>query len=95
MIKTTENKISQKIKWAKRFHDKYESLAPQFGYETRKDTKEFNPYSANGKLMVEVCGNLATEIAEYAREELKKEIYKILGDKLVYKRIKETIKNLK
>lgn len=37
------------------FHDKYEELAPKFGYETRPDTKKFNPKTANGKLMVAVA----------------------------------------
>lgn len=30
---------------AKLFHDTYERLAPIFGYETREDTKEFDPDS--------------------------------------------------
>ncbi len=38
------------------FHDTYEMLAPSFGYETREDTREFNPESKNGRLMVTVCG---------------------------------------
>lgn len=37
------------------FHNTYEKLAPDFGYETRKDTKTFNKNSTNGKLMIEVC----------------------------------------
>lgn len=40
---------------ARMFHKTYEELAPQFGYETREDTREFDPESANGKLMVAVC----------------------------------------
>lgn len=39
---------------AYQFHAVYEQLAPQFGYETRPDTKEFDPESPNGKLMVAV-----------------------------------------
>ncbi len=39
---------------AKEFHDIYEKLAPQFGYETRPDTKQFNPESPNGQLMIAV-----------------------------------------
>lgn len=42
------------IEKARRFHEIYERLAPQFGYETRPDTKEFDPASPNGKLMVAV-----------------------------------------
>jgi hypothetical protein len=40
---------------AKRFHEVYERLAPLHGYTTRESTREFNPDSANGKLMVAVC----------------------------------------
>jgi hypothetical protein len=40
---------------ARFFHDTYEMLAPSFGYETRKDTRDFNPKSQNGRLMVAVC----------------------------------------
>lgn len=40
---------------AKQFHDTYERLAPSFGYETRPETREFNPESPNGRLMVAVC----------------------------------------
>lgn len=37
------------------FHETYERLAPDFGYETRQDTKQFDKNSKNGKLMVAVC----------------------------------------
>ena len=37
------------------FHNEYEKLAPTFGYETRVDTKVFNPKSSNGQLMIAVC----------------------------------------
>src|SRR6185369_12495066 len=37
------------------FHDTYEKLAPEFGYETRKDTKRLNKNWPNGKLMIAVC----------------------------------------
>lgn len=40
------------------FHETYERLAPSFGYETRPDTKQFDPTSKNGRLMVAVCGEL-------------------------------------
>lgn len=39
---------------AKEFHDVYERCAPEFGYETREDTKDFDPESPNGKLMIRV-----------------------------------------
>ena len=40
---------------ARRFHLLYESMAPAYGYETRTDTREFDPTSKNGQLMVAVC----------------------------------------
>lgn len=40
---------------ALKFHEAYERLAPSFGYETRSDTKQFDPNSNNGKLMAAVC----------------------------------------
>lgn len=43
---------------ARKFHDTYESLAPSFGYETREDTKQFDPESSNGRLMIAVCERL-------------------------------------
>ena len=39
---------------ARAFHDAYERLAPDFGYETRDDTKQFDPESPNGLLMMAV-----------------------------------------
>ena len=36
-------------------HETYERLAPSFGYETRPDTKKFDPLSPNGRLMIAVC----------------------------------------
>jgi len=44
---------------ARHFHDTYERLAPKFGYETRPDTKAFDPESANGRLMIAVCSEIA------------------------------------
>lgn len=40
------------------FHETYERLAPDFSYQTRKDTRAFDTTSANGKLMVAVCREL-------------------------------------
>lgn len=47
---------------AKRFHEAYERLAPSFGYETRKDTKEFDSTTPNGKLMIAVCEEIGNQI---------------------------------
>lgn len=50
---------------ARRFHEFYELSAPLFGYETRKETKKFDPESPNGRLMAWVC-------YEIVKEELQK-----------------------
>jgi hypothetical protein len=46
--------------FALRFHEVYERLAPSFGYETRPETREFDPESKNGRLMIAVCDELLT-----------------------------------
>jgi len=43
---------------ARRFHEAYERLAPQFGYETRSDTRKWHPDTPNGKLMIAVMREL-------------------------------------
>lgn len=48
---------------ARLFHDTYERLAPEFGYETRKDTRQFDPGSPNGKLMIAVCGEVVAALS--------------------------------
>lgn len=45
------------------FHATYEELAPSFGYETRKETREFDAASPNGKLMIAVCERLWRQFA--------------------------------
>ena len=47
---------------ARFFHETYERLAPQFGYETRSDTKEFDYQSPNGRLMAAVCEEFRKEV---------------------------------
>ena len=65
---------------AKMFHDAYERLAPKFGYETRDDTKVFDPESANGKLMIAVVGELLPETATIAakHDRLKEALASLL-----------------
>jgi hypothetical protein len=48
---------------AKQFHSAYERLAPSFGYETRTDTRDFDPDSPNGRLMVAVCESIIKQNA--------------------------------
>lgn len=54
---------------ARRFHEAYERLAPKFGYETRTETRKFDPESANGKLMIAVCAEIAAPPVDPARRE--------------------------
>lgn len=63
------------IEIAKLFHDTYEKLAPDFGYETRKDTKQFDPFSNNGRLMIEVCGRIYEFIEQQAYARGQEEAY--------------------
>ena len=50
-----DSEILEPEKLAVLFHDTYERLAQGYSYETRQDTKVFNPESANGKLMIATC----------------------------------------
>jgi hypothetical protein len=56
------------LKWAKKFHEAYERLAPSFGYETRTDTRQFESESKNGQLMIAVCGELVAAAEAAARQ---------------------------
>lgn len=51
---------------AKRFHEAYERLAPSFGYETRTETRAFDPTTPNGRLMIAVCGEIGDQIEKMA-----------------------------
>lgn len=57
---------------AAEFHETYERLAPQFGYETREETRQFDPDSPNGKLMIAVCRAIIPVIQADEREECAK-----------------------
>lgn len=61
------------IEEAKRLHDIYEELAPNFGYVTRLGTREFDPESPNGQLMIATVEkflerSIYREICEAAEE---------------------------
>lgn len=76
----------QKEKWARLFHDIYETLAPAYGYETREDTKEFDPDSKNGKFMIAEC-NFVIDQAIEARDKkilemIKKKILEMIKKKI-------------
>lgn len=68
------------IKLAREFHDLYESLAPSFGYETRQDTKVFDPNSQNGRLMVAVCEKLCRRAQAQALRDAADEVDEIDED---------------
>jgi len=44
------------------FHETYERLAPSFGYTTRPETREFDPDSPNGRLMIAVSGEVLRKL---------------------------------
>ena len=83
------------------FHETYEKLAPDFGYETRKETKKFKEDSPNGRLMIAVCEivlkQLQQKIAELEkkREELAQTIKRQASDQIAkYKKIAELEKEI-
>lgn len=45
------------------FHHHYERLAPSKGYDTRVETRVFDPESPNGKLMVATCESVLAALA--------------------------------
>lgn len=56
--------------WARKFHSIYEEQAPFFGYITRKETRDFNPQSNNGKLMIAVMKKLLPIIEAQERQRI-------------------------
>jgi len=76
-IEEIEKAYPEAYKWAREFHNLYEETAPMFGYETRKETKEFDPKSSNGRLMAYVCFNIIHQALAEERERVKVEIEEI------------------
>lgn len=65
------NDIEKQIEeTAKLFHDTYERLAPKYGYFTRIETREWNPESNNGKLMLAVVSELYHQLLLEERKRL-------------------------
>ncbi len=63
MFELTEDiHISDSEKLARSFHEIYERLAPDYGYETKPETQIFNPHSTNGRLMIAVCEEILDNI---------------------------------
>ena len=71
--------LPKEIKMAELFHDTYETLAPSYGYETRKDTKAFDPQSKNGQLMIAVCSFIASQIQSADIESIIEKVEKMYG----------------
>jgi hypothetical protein len=53
---------------ARAFHEAYERLAPSFGYETRKETRAFDPTTPNGRLMIAVAAEVLAYMDERPHE---------------------------
>lgn len=51
------------------FHHTYERLAPSVGYDTRVETRIFDPESPNGKLMLAVCADLLPKLRAQPQQE--------------------------
>lgn len=66
-----QNDLPSDVAWAISFHETYERLAPSYGYETRADTKQFDPDSQNGQLMRAVMRDLVLPLVS-ALERLRK-----------------------
>jgi len=66
--------MSEKL--ARGFHEVYKRLAPLW-YKTREETRDFDPKSPNGKLMIRVCGEVFGEAVEI--ERLQAEIKELRG----------------
>jgi hypothetical protein len=60
--------MMDKTQLAKFFHKTYEELATGFLYKTREETKEFNPNSANGKLMIATCEAVLEELSRQSKD---------------------------
>ena len=45
---------------ARQFHATYERLSAEYGYHTRLDTREFDPESPNGRLMIATVREVIT-----------------------------------
>ncbi len=62
--------IRRDLELAVLFHETYERLAPEFGYETRKDTKLLKLNTPNGQLMLAVAHETNIAILKSIKERL-------------------------
>ena len=72
----------EEVQLAILFHNTYENLAPNFGYETRADTKSFETTTPNGMLMIAVCKEIIKWQQEksYSEKEVLTLLHKIAHD---------------
>ena len=69
----SNDKLREALELAQKFHEVYERLAPKFSYETRKETRQFDPTTPNGRLMVAVCGELLQPAVAQEQDALQRE----------------------
>jgi hypothetical protein len=62
-------RIPGAIKLAVFLHETYERLAPEYGYETRPETRIFQGHTPNGRLMIAVCRELRDYLTNAAVEK--------------------------
>lgn len=68
---------------AEKFHNTYERLAPEHGYETRKDSAVpwENVPQKNKSLMIAVCKELLATCQELSIEELTARFYQVKDER--------------
>ena len=59
------------LELAQKFHEVYEELALDFGYETQVETKIFDTKSLNGRLMIATCERIIEYLTVNAKSELE------------------------
>ena|SRR3990167_2623921 len=74
LITSIEKAYPEAYRLARRFHELYEITAPAFGYKTKEETKEFDPESANGRLMAWVCFEIVKEEKQSTIKKIKQKI---------------------
>ena len=60
--------MSEERTLAHQLHDVYESLAPKYGYQTRWDTRMWDPDSVNGRLMTAAVDTVFSGLTTRLRE---------------------------
>lgn len=69
-----EKAYPEAYRLARKFHDLYEENAPLFGYETKRETRVFDPKSKNGRLMAFVCYQIVSQETKDIRDNLIRDI---------------------